>query len=162
MRVHTVKLIPLKGPGAPSPWRVVYGSNSGDTPAKYPKVELPEGSGAHLIVIELSGNHEGITFAPQDPMSVKAGSKPGVGSTDPQIAALGSTDGKQLFVLDSNQTPGDLHYALDMVGHADVDPILQNGGRGFVWGNTELLLGAAVFLVIGLSIMPLYRALFGR
>lgn len=161
MNIDTVKLIPLPA-GAPSPWKVIYGLGSGDTPATYPKVDVPKDSGAHLIVFELSGNHSGITFADQNPMWVKAGSKPGPGSTDTQIAAVRSNDGKQLFVLDKNDTAGQFHYTLNFVGHDQLDPIIDNGGHGFMWGTAELLIGAAVLLTIGFFLRPLFRAILGR
>lgn len=162
MPVQNVKLIPLQT--ATKPWNVVYGSQSGDTPQTYPKVDVPKGSGPHLIVFELSGNHAGITFAATNPISVKAGSKPaaGSGSTDPQIAALPSADGKQLFVLDSNQATGQLHYALAFDGHANLDPIIDNGGRTFSFMSVEVLIAAAIFLTIGFLVRPMIVNMFSR
>lgn len=162
MNIDEVKLIPLPN-GAPSPWRVTYNGKSGDKPGDYPVVGLMKDSGPHMIHFELSGNHSGITFA-DNPIWVNAGSKPNPGAADGQIVALASNDGKELFVLDmnTNKQPVQLHYSMNFVGHPALDPIIDNGGHGFYLGTAHLLIGAAIVLVVGFFIRPLYRAMFSR
>lgn len=112
----TVKLNPVNGN-----WQV---SN--------PRVKLPQDSGAHVITFDIIGNSSGITFA-QDPLWVQMGSKPvqkpAPGSDNGQIGAWKVlNNGKQLVVVDWNDIPGDLHYALNFNGYRQLDPVIENGG----------------------------------
>ena len=115
-------------------WKVAHGGNSSDVPAKYPKVQLPKDSGAHLIIFELSGNDTGITFSKNDPIWVQEGGKPIRPGLHPQILLAEPMDhGKKLIVVDRNDNDPakvlQLHYQLNFDGDAPpVDPIIENGG----------------------------------
>ncbi|MEO6199152.1 MAG: hypothetical protein ABIO68_04360 [Sphingomicrobium sp.] len=161
MNIDQVILTPLQGSG-PSPWRVTFKNHSGDKPGDYPKVGAMQDSGPHLIVFDIVGGQPGVTFSKTDPIWVNPGSKPSSGAKDPQVFGKVSNDGQQLFVVNTNDKAGELHYGINFVGHKPLDPIIDNGGHGFYWGTSQLLIGAAVLLTIGFFLRPLCRAIFGR
>ena len=140
-----VTLIPL-GQGSSFKWKVVHDNHSGEDPAHYPKVMLPQNSGPHLIIFELSGTNAGITFS-KDPIWVQAGTKPGQKAADPQVPfAVPVNNGKALVVVDLNSSASNLYYRLNFDGAPYLDPIIENGG-----GTIHPPPPPATFLGIGVS-----------
>jgi hypothetical protein len=127
-----------------------------------PPVQLPPDSGAWLISFQLSGGAaQNVTFNRNDPMWVRANSKPDQShKTDSQITAMYVTsDGKELIVLDKNSNSADegtlpLHYQLNFNGAPVLDPIIENGGKPFIGGTSQnFLASASSALIIGLAVL---------
>lgn len=124
-----VELIPNPQANPPG-WKVKHGSQLGNGPSNYPKVEFPVNSGPHLVVFTLPKTGT-VTFNPTDPMWVQAGSSsPTQQGMDPQITDWAIFDGgKTLVLLDSNTQAGELSYRVKADGYAPIlDPIIRNGG----------------------------------
>jgi hypothetical protein len=121
-----VELIPVP----PSGWKVKHDGKEGSAPGNYPKVELPQDSGPHLIVFTLPKDGA-VSFNATDPMWVQPGSSsPTQQGMDAQIPDWAVFDGgKTLVILDSNTKAGDLSYRVKADGYGGVlDPIIKNGG----------------------------------
>jgi hypothetical protein len=127
-QLSTVQVTPLPN----GQWNVKYDNQSGNHPGNYPKVGLAKDSGPQLITFEIVGNPQ-VTFT-NDPIWVKAGSKPQPGDSNPQIVWR-SGGANKLYVVDWNDNPATatspplaLHYQLNVNNHAPLDPIIDNGG----------------------------------
>jgi hypothetical protein len=165
--VQEVTLDPLAG-GPGHNWKVSHKGQTGSDPAHYPHISLGPDTGPWLIHFKINNPGNNIKLA-DDPIWVQPNSKPTGPVSDPQIiAAVPSSDGKELFVLDknSNKDPQTLYYSLQFTGHGNVDPIIDNGGHPYVgprpgstitlaYPNLALVLLGA--FVIGLALGWLIR-----
>lgn len=133
-------------------------------------LKLGKDTGAHVITFDIVDNPQGAKFA-KDPiwiqMDTKPTQKPPPGAEKNQIGAwkLMNND-QQLVVVDWNDAPGTLHYALNFSDGTKLDPVIENGGGIKPPGSLMMWADYVSFAVVALVAFALgllvYKRFFAR
>jgi hypothetical protein len=137
---NTVHLIPVWNGTTFNQWHMSMNNGPAAGPP-YPPMSVNKTTGPTITFTIVNPN--GVQFDTVHPMYVKAGTaKPG-SYTDPQFTTALSPDGHGnqnavLTVTDTNLNAGPYMYVLNFQNNIPaVDPIINNGGPGYVGGGTR-------------------------
>jgi len=124
----------------------------------YPNVSVPQNHANQLFSFKIVNDNTqlGITFAPDNPLWIKANSKPTGPGVNGQITGIGGGATPELQFTDKNSSAVTLKYQLNFVDKngnkvTAIDPDIKNGGKVSAQlfnSPIAILIGAAILITL--------------